>query len=55
MKMVSYQFGRCNQKDDYSHGTYIMECVKLINSAKIVIFLVTKYINGIVHIENSIN
>ena len=51
-KMVSYQFGGRNQKGDYSLGTYIMECVSLINSTKIIIFLVTKYINGIVHIES---
>lgn len=55
MKMLSFQFGRCNQKGDYSHGTYIIECVKLINSIEIVIFLGTKYINGTDHIENFIN
>lgn len=55
IKIVSFQFGHSNQNGDYSLRTYIIESVRLIHSTMLVIFLATKYINGIVHIEDFIN
>lgn len=55
MKMLSFQFGHSNQKHYYSHGSYIIECVKLINSIEFVIFVGTKYRKRTDHIENFIN